>query len=180
MHKFGIPAVLFLCGMLWAQIANAQEYKYLDAVYDARSMQLGGSDISYPSVGASLSICPDIFYPWPIYLRTGVNALLSVKREGADTPAGYRFEIPLELSYLWDPGPFFSIGPYAGIYGAANLLVAPENPGRFNIWLCGVMAGLCIYPSFFHIYAGYYRDLVPFISGGQGLDGFRFGIGMCI
>ena len=180
MGKRGIVLLVLLLSMSWAQTASAQEYKYLSAFYDARSMQVDGASVAYPSVGAALSICPDFFYPWPIFLRTGVNALFSVKREGADTPANYRFELPLELSVLWDPGPFFSIGPYVGVYGAANLLVAPENPDRFNMWQYGVMAGVTMYPSFFHIFVGYYHDMVPFISGGTGLSGFRAGIGMCL
>ncbi len=176
----GTVALLVLAALFHGIPARAQYGKYLEAIYDARSVQLDDGKVPYHSVGAALSYCPDLFYPWPVYIQTGLNTLFSIKREGANTPANYRFEIPLELTVQWDPSPFFTIGPFVGAYGALNLLVAPEDPSRFNTWQYGVMAGLSIYPSYFHIHVGYYHDMVPFNKNGTGLDGIRVGIGMIL
>ena len=173
-------ALLALVCLFQTFSARAQYGKYLGAVYDARSVQIDGEQVPYHSVGASLSFCPDLFYPWPVYIHSGVNTLFSVKREGVNTPANYRFEIPLDITVQWDPAPLISVGPFVGVYGALNLLVAPDDPGRFNTWQYGVMAGLSIYPSYFHIHAGYYHDMVPFNKNGTGLDGFRVGIGLIL
>lgn len=174
-----IVAVLVLAGCFTSQTALAQNDKCFDAIYDARNIQLGDK-VSYPSVGLGVSFGPDWFFPWPVYLRSGVNCMFSVKAYGADTPTNYRFEVPLQLMVLWDPAPLFSIGPYVGAYGALNLLVAPDDPARFNKWQYGVVAGMSMFVDCFHIYAGYYHDMIPFNKNGVGLDGIRVGVGLII
>lgn len=172
-------ALLVLAGTIFPQVASAQNDKCFDILYDGRSIQIG-EKVTYPMFGVGVSFGPDLFYPWPVYLRSAVNCFFSNKAYGADTPTDYRFEVPLELSVMWDPGPFFIIGPYVGMYGAVNLLVAPEDPGRFSKWQYGVMAGVSAFIDCFHIYGGYYHDMVPFNKNGTGLDGIRVGVGLII
>lgn len=119
------------------------------------------------------------FYPWPIYLETGLGAVMVAAKNGAHT---YRLELPLDVTWQWEPGPRFSMGPYVGAYGTYSfwksyIYDGITNPNNLN-W--GLMAGISIRPGRFLINVGYYRDMMPFDKDAVEPNAFRFGNGIRI
>ena len=117
------------------------------------------------------------FYPWPIYLETGLGAVMVVAKDGAHN---YFLELPLDLTWQWEPGPYFSMGPYVGAYGKYSLWKSYiydgiTNPNKLN-W--GLMGGISIRPGKFLINVGYYRDMMPFNKDAVEPNAFRFSNGI--
>ena len=117
------------------------------------------------------------FFPWPIYLETGLGAVMVAAKDGAHN---YYLELPLDLTWQWEPGPSFSIGPYVGAYGSYSfwksyIYDGIANPNIFN-W--GLMGGLSIRPGVFLINVGYYRDMMPFDKDAADPEAFRFSSGI--
>ena len=82
----------------------------------------GGKDMpqeSLPSGGIFVGAQLEPIYPWPIYLETGLGFTIGSGNKG--TADVYRLELPLSLTWQWEPAPNFSIGPYGGVYGVYHL-----------------------------------------------------------
>lgn len=121
----------------------------------------------------------DPFYPWPIYLDTGLGVSMCIAPD--HTAHVYRLELPLDLTVQWEPGPNFGIGPYVGVYGSYNLRVAEDYGPReeLNPWNWGLMAGISLRPRAFQLNVGYYRDMMPLKKADAVLkDYFRVGHGI--
>lgn len=129
-------------------------------------------------LGASFLVQFNIFYPESIYLTTGLEASLGLSKE--NNVPDYRIELPVRLSWMWEPTPRFAIGQFAGIYGAANLMVTPDDKTLYNTLQGGYTAGACIQFGSFDLSGGYWRDFVPFHKGGSPFSGFRVSLNMFI
>ena len=127
-------------------------------------------------LGASILVQFEPFFPASLYLSTGIEASLGLKK-GGNVP-DYRFELPIKLSWLYEPSPKFSVGPYAGVYGVANLMVTPDDKSLYNTLQGGFSAGLTIQFGSLDLYGGYWRDFLPFRKGGSPFSGFRITLGI--
>ena len=127
-------------------------------------------------LGASILVQFEPFFPASLYLSTGIEASLGLKK-GGNVP-DYRFELPVKLSWLYEPSPIFSVGPYAGVYGVANLMVTPDDKSLYNTLQGGFSAGLTIQFGSLDLYGGYWRDFLPFRKGGSPFSGFRITLGI--
>ncbi len=126
-------------------------------------------------IGASLLVQFEPFYPASIYLSTGLEASLGLSKN--NNVPDYRIELPLKLSWMYEPSPKFSVGPYAGVYGVANLMVTPDDKSMYNTLQGGFSAGLSIQFGSLDLYGGYWRDFLPFRKSGTPFSGFRFTLG---
>ena len=122
-------------------------------------------------IGASILVQFEPFFPASLYLSTGIEVSLGLSN-GGNVP-DYRFELPVKLSWLYEPSPKFSVGPYAGVYGVANLMVTPDDKSLYNTLQGGFSAGLTIQFGALDLYGGYWRDFLPFRKGGSPFSGFR-------
>ena len=166
--------------LLFATSAEARKVTFETSVlFQTGRLVMEPSNLPYHQMGIALGVQFEPAYPWPFYLETGINMMTSFKRSGLDTPCLYRFELPLNFTYQWEPSAHFSIGPWVGAYGVANALVGPEDPDRFNKWQAGIQAGISMRPGVFLINVAYYRDLIPFNKMAQGPDGVRIIVGFC-
>lgn len=127
-------------------------------------------------IGASILVQFEPFFPASLYLSTGIEASLGLSK-GGNVP-DYRFELPVKLSWLYEPSPKFSVGPYAGVYGVANLMVTPDDKSLYNTLQGGFSAGLTIQFGSLDLYGGYWRDFLPFRKGGSPFSGFRITLGI--
>lgn len=127
-------------------------------------------------IGASILVQFEPFFPASLYLSTGIEASLGLSK-GGNVP-DYRFELPVKLSWLYEPSPKFSVGPYAGVYGVANLMVTPDDKSLYNTLQGGFSAGLTIQFGALDLYGGYWRDFLPFRKGGSPFSGFRITLGI--
>ncbi|MBR3405513.1 MAG: hypothetical protein IKG92_01230 [Bacteroidales bacterium] len=127
-------------------------------------------------IGASILVQFEPFFPASLYLSTGIEASLGLSK-GGNVP-DYRFELPVKLSWLYEPSPKFSVGPYAGVYGVANLMVTPDDKSLYNTLQGGFSAGLTIQFGALDLYGGYWRDFLPFRKGGSTFSGFRITLGI--
>lgn len=127
-------------------------------------------------IGASILVQFEPFFPASLYLSTGIEASLGLSK-GGNVP-DYRFELPIKLSWLYEPSPKFSVGPYAGVYGVANLMVTPDDKSLYNTLQGGFSAGLTIQFGALDLYGGYWRDFLPFRKGGSPFSGFRITLGI--
>lgn len=127
-------------------------------------------------IGASILVQFEPFFPASLYLSTGIEASLGLSK-GGNVP-DYRFELPVKLSWLYEPSPKFSVGPYAGVYGVANLMVTPDDKSLYNTLQGGFSAGLTIQFGALDLYGGYWRDFLPFRKGGSPFSGFRVTLGV--
>ena len=179
--KFHLLALLVLGGLLLsAHPAGARKVTFETSVlFQTGRLQQPEAKIPYHQMGIALGAHFEPAYPWPFYLETGINMMTSFKRSGLDTPCLYRFELPLNFTYQWEPTAKFSMGPWIGAYGVANALVGAEDPSRFNKWQAGIQAGISIRPGVCLINVAYYRDLIPFNKTAKGPDGVRIIVGFC-
>ena len=127
-------------------------------------------------IGASILVQFEPFFPASLYLSTGIEASLGLSK-GGNVP-DYRFELPVKLSWLYEPSPKFSVGPYTGVYGVANLMVTPDDKSLYNTLQGGFSAGLTIQFGALDLYGGYWRDFLPFRKGGSPFSGFRITLGI--
>ena len=127
-------------------------------------------------IGASILVQFEPFFPASLYLSTGIEASLGLSK-GGNVP-DYRFELPVKLSWLYEPSPKFAVGPYAGVYGVANLMVTPDDKSLYNTLQGGFSAGLTIQFGALDLYGGYWRDFLPFRKGGSPFSGFRVTLGV--
>lgn len=164
--------------LLLALEANAQRVTGQVALsYQCRFRTVGDESPVLSLWGAHGGAQFEPFYPWPIYLETGLGAVMITAKDGA---RAYRLELPLDLTWQWEPSPKFSMGPYAGAYitygfWKSYVYDGIAHPNLFN-W--GLMGGLSIRPGVFLINVGYYRDMMPFDRDTPGQGAFRFGNGI--
>lgn len=150
-----------------AQRVNIQ----LGAYYQNGQYSLDGNTVKDNFLGVSMLAQFNIFYPESIYLSTGLEASLGLGKDG-NVP-DYRFEIPLKLSWMWEPTASFSVGPYAGVYGVFNAMVNPDDRSAYNRLQGGWNAGLSMQFRSLGLYGGYWRDFLPFHKGGSPFSGYR-------
>lgn len=124
-------------------------------------------------IGVEFGASIDPIFPLPLYLETALSA--AVYGDLKSGAGNYRFEIPLNLTWQWEPSPLFSVGPYAGVSGALNWRI--EGNKTFFTW--GAQAGISIRPSFMYINVGYYKDFVPYVGTTSMQQGIRFALGVC-
>ena len=175
MKKIVIPALLLLASLtLDAQSVTGQ----FGASFQSSLKTTGGSE-SLHQWGVWAGVMLEPFYPWPIYLESGLGATMCVAPD--HTAHTYRLEIPLDVTWQWEPAPSFSMGPFVGAYGSYAMWVdgsygAPED---LNRWSWGLMGGLSIRPGAFLLNIGYYRDMMPLRKADEALsDYFRVGHGI--
>lgn len=156
--------------------AGAQRVNFqLGAYYQNGQYSFEGNTVKDNFLGLSMLLQFNIFYPESFYLSTGLEASLGLSKE--NNVPDYRFEIPLKLSWMWEPTPRFSIGPYAGVYGVFNAMVAPDDKSLYNRLQGGWTAGLSMQFGALDLYGGYWRDFLPFRKGGSPFSGFRVTLG---
>lgn len=167
--------LLIVAGLLLCFSAQAQRQVpfQIGAFYQSGTIQNLDSPRPFPQLGLSFGASFEPFYPWPIYLETGISGAMDISfKDGA---YAYRMEVPLNLVIQWEPSPYFSVGPYAGVNGALNFKV----DGLKNFFTWGVQAGLSIRPGAFIINVAYHRDFTPFIDTAAGLSGIRVAAAFC-
>ena len=161
-----------LLALSFSLAARAQQVNFqLGAYYQNGQYTYGESIVKDHFVGLSMLLQFNIFYPESFYLTTGLEASVGLKK-GGNVP-DYRFEIPLRLAWMWEPSPYFSIGPYAGVYGVFNAMVTPDDKTQYNKLQGGWTAGLSIRVASIDLYGGYWRDFLPFHKGGSPFSGYR-------
>lgn len=174
---------LFAAGALFALAfsfaAKAQRVNpQIGVFYQKGQYSFDEAQVKDTFLGASFLVQFNIFYPESIYLTTGLEASLGLSKE--NNVPDYRIELPVRLSWMWEPTPRFAIGPFAGIYGAANLMVTPDDKTLYNTLQGGYTAGASIQFGSFDLSGGYWRDFVPFHKGGSPFSGFRVSLNMFI
>ncbi|MBQ9410714.1 MAG: hypothetical protein IJU21_03800 [Bacteroidales bacterium] len=178
MKRIIIASILLLTTIA----ANAQRVTgQFGAYYQSRFKAADGLEMSLSHWGVFAGAQFEPFYPWPVYLETGLGVSMCV---GTDFKAHvYRLELPLDITWQWEPAPKFSVGPYAGAYATYNLKVFDEYGPKeeLNPWGWGLMGGLSIRPAAAIINVGYYRDMMPLRKADAVLtDFFRPGHGIRI
>ena len=169
MKRHLLPLLLALSLSL---TAGAQRVNFqLGAYYQNGSYSFEGNTVKDNFLGLSLLFQFNIFYPESIYLSTGLESSLGLSK--TNNVPDYRFEIPLKLSWMWEPTPFFSMGPYASVYGVFNAMVAPDDKTLYNRLQGGWNAGLSLQLRSLDLYGGYWRDFLPFHKGGTPFGGYR-------
>ena len=157
-----------------AQDINAQ----IGLFYQNGKYSTGETPVKDTFLGASVLVQFEPFFPESLFLSTGLDASLGLSKDG-NVP-DYRLEVPLKLTWLYEPSPEFAIGPYAGVYGVWNLMVTPDDATAYNTLQGGFSAGLDIQFGALDIYGGYWRDFLPFRKGGSPFSGWRVTLAMYI
>lgn len=172
--------LLSLCVLLFAAAAaSAQRVTgHVGGFYQSKLKAPDGSDQSLHQWGVSAGVQFEPFYPWPIYLETGMDVVMAVTP--SHTADAYRLEVPLDVTWQWEPGPNFSIGPYLGAYGSCYLWVSPSygEKAERNTFGWGLMGGVSVRPKALLVNVGYYRDMMPIRKDTVGQDFFRIGHGI--
>jgi len=158
---------LIMAGILFAWQASAQRVTWQLAAY----YQMKG-DTEYQHLGGFLGASFEPFYPWPVYLETGLGAGVCGNLKGAEN---FRLELPVNITWQWDPLPLFSMGPYAGASATYNKI----RQGGPDFFTWGWQAGLSIRPYMFIINVAYHMDMLPYYDTGIKLRGVRFTLGFC-
>ena len=170
-----LSVLLLTFALAWAagaQHVNAQ----IGVYYQGGQYTSEGNTVKDNFIGASVLVQFEPFFPASIFLSTGLEASLGLKKN--NNVPDYRIEIPVKISWIYEPSPKFGIGPYAGVYGVANLMVTPDDKSLYNTLQGGFSAGLSIQFGSLDLYGGYWRDFLPFRKGGSPFSGFRVTLGM--
>lgn len=170
-----LSVLLLTFALTWAagaQRVNAQ----IGAFYQNGKYSCEGNVVNDNFLGASILIQFEPFFPASLYLSTGLEASLGLSKE--NNVPDYRFELPVKLSWMYEPSPKFGVGPYAGVYGVANLMVTPDDKTLYNTLQGGFNAGISIQFRILEIYGGYWRDFLPFRKGGSPFSGWRVTLAM--
>lgn len=159
--------VVLLVLLSLAFTAGAQRVTWQLAAYYQKG---GGTEFQH--LGGFLGASFEPFYPWPVYLETGLGAGVCGTLKGAEN---FRLELPVNLTWQWEPAALFSMGPYAGLNATYNKI--RQGGPSFFTW--GWQAGISIRPYMFLINVAYHSDLLPYYDTGVKLSGVRFTLGFC-
>lgn len=174
MRRITIIIILLLA----AASASAQRVtKQIALSFQTKTSAQDDTALSLTLWGVHFGAQFEPFYPWPVYLEAMLGATMATAKDGA---YNYRLELPLDLTWQWEPAPNFSVGPYAGAYGTYNLWSGYQlgEADVLNALGWGLMGGISMRPGAFLINVGYYRDMMPLRKGEVGADAFRIGRGI--
>ena len=160
--------IVLLVLLSLALTASAQRVTWhLGAYYQTP----GGTEFRHLGGYAGASFEP--FFPWPVYLETGLGAEACGTLKGAEN---FRLELPVNLTWQWEPAPLFSMGPYAGVSAAYNTI----RQGGPDFFTWGWQAGISIRPNGVYINVAYHSDMLPYYDTGVKLSGIRVTLGICL